>query len=203
RLTIMETRHRTAVLLSLAMLLISVPARAQIDLSGNWAVRLHEDHQDRADGPEPVDYLGLPLNQEGRARALAHEPSIFSLPERQCVYYQPHYLMFGPFGVGIWFETHPVTGEIVAWNLSGGLDRASMTIWMDGRAHPPEDAMHTFGGFTTGHWEGHTLVTHTTHLKSGYFRRNGVPSSDETTFSFRISRYDDILTIVAIMDDPV
>ena len=33
-----------------------------------------------------------------------------------------------------------------------------MTIWMDGRPQPSKYAEHTRGGFTTGRWEGNTLV---------------------------------------------
>ena len=53
-----------------ATVLAAAPAFAQVDLSGNWAVRNHEDWMERAPGPDPVDYLGLPINEEGRSRAL-------------------------------------------------------------------------------------------------------------------------------------
>ena len=64
-------RRYSIVLLTLVMGLISVPADAQIDLSGNWVSRQHEDWEERGPGPEVVDYLGLPINEEARARALA------------------------------------------------------------------------------------------------------------------------------------
>lgn len=198
-----ETRRHATLLLWLFLVLTSVPASAQIDLAGNWASRAHEDQQDRGDGPEPVNYLGLPLNEEGRARALAYSASSLSLPERQCLYYPPHYIVFGPFGLRIWAESDPVTGSVVAWKINGTIDRSVITIWMDGRSHPPEDDVHTFAGFTTGRWEGHTLVSRTTHIKQGYLRRNGVPSSDKTTFSMRLSRHADILTVLVIIEDPV
>ena len=66
----------------------AVPALAQVDLSGNWAARHHQDWQERGPGPEPVDYSGLPINEEGRAKALKYQASILSLPERQCLYYR-------------------------------------------------------------------------------------------------------------------
>ena len=154
-------------LLVLVMASVSAPALAQIDLSGNWVARQHEDWEERGPGPEAVDYLGLPINDEARARALTYSTSALSLPERQCLYYAPHYVLIGPFGLKIWSETNPVTGQVVAWKIGAVIDRSIVTIWMDGRPHPPEGAAHTFAGFTTGTWDGNTLTTKTTHYKEG------------------------------------
>ena len=44
--------------------LLCVPVSAEIDLSGNWSTRQHQDWQDRNPGPEAVDYIGLPINDE-------------------------------------------------------------------------------------------------------------------------------------------
>jgi hypothetical protein len=158
------------------MLAISAPAAAQIDLAGNWVSRQHEDWQDRGPGPEAVDYLGLPLNDEGRARSLAYSTSALSLPERQCLYYPPQYVVIGPQGIRIWSDIDPNTAAVRAWNISAAIDRAVITIWMDGRPRPPDDAVHPFSGFTTGAWEGNTLTTYTTHVKEGFLRRNGMPT---------------------------
>ena len=83
-----------------AVVLVSMPASAQVDLSGNWVTRQHEDWQERTPGSQPVDYLGLPLNEDGRARALEYATARFSLPERQCYIYQPHYVVVGPLTCG-------------------------------------------------------------------------------------------------------
>jgi hypothetical protein len=126
-----------------------------------------------------------------------------SLPERQCLYYAPHYVVLGPQGLRLWADTDPTNGQVVAWNISAAIDRAVIKIWMDGRPHPSENALHTFGGFTTGVWEGNTLTAHMTHFKEGYLRRNGVPSSDKATFTMHISRHANTLTITGILEDPV
>ena len=176
----------------------------QIDLSGNWSPLMHEDWQERAPGPEAVDLLGMPVSDEARTRALTYTSSSLSLPERQCLYYPPHYLVMGPFGFSFWSDTDPVTGEVIAWHISPAVDRAAHTIWMDGRPRPPEGALHTFAGFTTGEWRGrNTLRTVTTHVKEGYFRRNGVPSSDRAILTMEFTRYGDLLTVTAFMEDPV
>ena len=51
---------------------------------------------------------------------------------------------------------------------------------LDGRAPASvRNALHLRGGFTTGEWDGNTLVAYTTNIKAGAIRRNGAPSSDE------------------------
>jgi hypothetical protein len=74
---------------------------------------------------------------------------------------------------------------------------------MDGRPHPPDYAPHTWQGFSTGRFENGVLVVETTHLKAGWIRRNGLPLSDEATMVDRFHRYDDILSHVMIIEDPV
>ena len=183
--------------------LACAPARAEIDLAGNWATRQHQDWQDRNPGPEAVNYLGLPINEEARARALSYTASQLSLPERQCLFYPPQYIVLGPQSFKMWSETDPVSGKTIAWKISAAGDRTILTIWMDGRPHPPENAPHPYGGFTTGAWEGSTLTTYTTHVKAGYIRRNGVPSSDRATVTQHFMRHGDTLTITALVTDPV
>ena len=73
---------------------------------------------------------------------------------------------------------------------------------MDGRPHPPEHALHTWEGFSTGRWDGNTLVVTTTHLKESYLRRNGVKLTDQAKSTEYITRHGDILTVVAFVEDP-
>jgi hypothetical protein len=180
-----------------------VPAWAQIDLSGSWAARNHEDSEDKFAGPAPVDYAGLPINEGARGRALSYSASQLSEPERVCLFYPPYYLMMGPFGVKMWNETDPLTGVTIAWKIGGWEDRAPITIWMDGRPHPSKTAPHEKSGFTTGVWDGEVLTAYTTHIKAGYIRRNGAPSSDEATITSHFLRHGDLLTVTMSVDDPV
>jgi hypothetical protein len=186
-----------------AMLFVTVPAFAQVDLSGGWQSLEHEDWIERAPGSDPVDYTGLALSDAGRAKALSYTYAQLAMLERQCLYYTPQYVVWGPQGVRIWSESDPVRGSVVAWKISAVVDRDIVTIWMDGRPHPSEYAFHPFSGFTTGHWEGDVLVAHTTHIKAGYLRRNGVGSSDQATADWRIFRHGDFLTIMVIVNDPI
>jgi len=194
-------RAGTAVLL-LTAALVSVPASAEMDLAGNWNVREYQDWQERGAGPEVVDYLGLPLNAEGRAKALAYTASVLSMPERQCLYYTPFYRLLGPIGFVMWAD-FDMTGKVVAWNVGAGGDVGGLKIWMDGRPHPSPNAPHVFNGFTTGVWEGDMLTTYTTHIKAGYLRRNGAPISDQAILTQHFMRHGNALTLSAHLDDPI
>jgi hypothetical protein len=78
-----------------------------------------------------------------------------------------------------------------------------MIIWLDGRPHPSKNAPHDQTGFTTGVWNGNELIATTTHIKTGYIRRNGAPSSDEAVITTHFRRHGDMLTVAMFMDDPV
>ena len=201
----MSTTHRLRTVVALLVVMSGLASRqaaAQSELSGSWAARNHEDALERGAGPYAVDYTGLPLNDDGRAKALSYSASQLAMVERQCAGWPPFYLVLGPFGLKIWNETEPVSGTTIAWKIGAWEDRAATTIWMDGRPHPSKNAPHERGGFTTGTWEGSTLVAHTTHMKAGAIRRNGAPSSDEATMTTHFLRHGDLLTVLVVIDDP-
>ena len=83
------------------------------------------------------------------------------------------------------------------------MEEQETAIWMDGRPHPPANALHTWSGFSTGEWDGDTLVVTTTHLKEAYIRRTGLMRSDQTTVRTRWRRMGDFLQATVIMYDPV
>jgi hypothetical protein len=183
----------------IAVLLTSAPAVAQIDLTGVWAARNHEDLEGMLLG----DYTGLPINDEARARADAFLLSYLAMPERQCIMYTSHYVVRGPQNLQISSEIDPISGRVVAWKMSGAVDRNPRVIWMDGRPHPSPLARHTAAGFSTGAWQGDTLLVTTTHLTEGVLSHNGVPSSNQATIREHIVRHGDRLTIVMIVYDPI
>src|SRR3984885_6063090 len=89
---------RNKIIPGLAMLLcVGLPALAEIDLSGSWASKNHEDGMERGPGPNPVDFAGLPLNDSGRAKALSFSQSIISGPERICWFQTQWHIAAGPF----------------------------------------------------------------------------------------------------------
>ena len=50
----------------------SVPAFAQVDLSGQWAAINQSDAKTRGPGPDLMDQTAIPLNEEGRAVAASY-----------------------------------------------------------------------------------------------------------------------------------
>ena len=116
---------RTVVLAAL-LVAVAAPAFAQFELGGRWVRRSNQDDMESGPGPDPVDYLGLPLNDEGRARGLSFQYSAVSLPEHQCGYLTPFYLVLGPFGLVVDRILDPVSGVQIAWRIGGWVDRALM-----------------------------------------------------------------------------
>ena len=176
------------------------PAFAQAELTGSWGATNNED---LSGDSLPVDYTGLALTDEARVRALSYNESQLAMIERQCQGWPAFYFAQGPFGLKIWSDIDQTKGEVVSYTVGAWEDRAPLVIWMDNRPHPSELAEHTRGGFTTGHWEGNTLVAYTTHMKAGFVRKTGPPNSDRATMTARFYRHGDILTVLAVVEDPI
>jgi glyoxylase-like metal-dependent hydrolase (beta-lactamase superfamily II) len=161
-----------------------------------------EDQPERVPGPELGDYLGIPISEAARLRAESWDASIQTLPEWQCRPHSADYIWRGPSNLRISKEVDPVSREITAFHAEWlrSVDRA---IYLDGRPHPPADALHTWAGFSTAKWNGDVLTVTVTHLKEGYLRRNGLPRSDKATLTEHWIRNGDILTVMTIVNDPV
>src|ERR1700745_1947154 len=89
------------------------PAAAQINLSGDWAPRMHEDQPDRGPGPELGDYTGLPLTDGARVAADTWDASRLTLREHQCKVHNGPYIFHGPLQVRIWEEKDLRTQSLV------------------------------------------------------------------------------------------
>jgi hypothetical protein len=179
------------------------PLVAQIDPTGEWGVTFFEDQDERLAGAEIGDYLGEPINAASRLRADSWEATLIELPENQCREHGSDYGWRGPSNLRIWKEVDRDTQKVIAYHTHLSAYEAEQTIWMDGRPHPPPWAAHTWAGFSTGHFEGDTLVVYTTHLKQNWLGLNGVPRSDQATATTHIMRHDNVLTVAVIMYDPV
>ena len=187
----------------LCLLLISVPAFAQMELSGEWAGKYHEDQTDRIPGDVQGDFSGVPLNDAARMYAESYDVRRVVLLEHQCAPYNLAHIFRGPMQFRVWEEKDPATQQIIAYNEFLGTYQQFRKIWMDGRPHPPEYAPHTFMGFSTGEWHGDVLTVTTTHIKKEFYRRSGIPSSDLTTVVEHYIRHGNLLTHVMIATDPV
>jgi hypothetical protein len=184
------------------ILLAGAPAWAQVDFSGEWAPRFWEDQLERVPGPELGDFLGIPISDAARLRAEAWDASIQTLPEWQCRPHSADYIWRGPSNLRIWKEVDPVSRETTAVHAEW-LRSVDRTVYLDGRPHPPPDALHTWAGFSTARWIGDMLEVTVTHLKEGYLRRNGLPRSDKATVKEYWMRNGDYLTVAVIVHDPV
>jgi hypothetical protein len=185
------------------LVLLAAPVLAQVDLTGAWAPVRHEDQTERGPGPDLVDFGGLPINDFARQWALSWNPDRLGLQEHQCQVHTVAYIHRGPLRLRIWEQRDPQTQNIVAIHMYASTYEQNRVIWMDGRAHPPDYAPHTWMGFSTGKWDGNMLTVNTTHVKQGWHRRNGLPSSDLITLDEHFIRHGDAFTHVSVVADPV
>jgi hypothetical protein len=175
-------------------------ASAQIDVSGNWRTLPRNQ-----DGSGMIgDIAGVPVSEAGRARAESWSPDEFDMAEWIC---RPHafdYSLEGPLSaLRMWADVDVPTQEVVAYRGHLNMMGQETTIWMDGRPHPPANAPHSWSGFSTGVWDGDTLVVTTTHLKESYIRRWGLMRSDRSVVRTRWRRLGDYLQATSILYDPV
>jgi hypothetical protein len=182
-----------------SLLLAGLPALAQMDFSGEWAPVQDEDN---TGNPYTGEFLGIPMSRAGSLRAQAWNASLYTLPEWQCRPHGAMYISRGPSQVRIWKEVDPASREITAWHAEW-LRSIDNPYYMDGRSRPSPNSPHTWGGFSTAEFIGDTLKITTTHLKEDYYRRNGVPSSDQATLTQFWMRRGDYLTWVTIAYDPL
>jgi len=177
-----------------------VPAYAQRDIAGLWRPLPRNEDGDGMTG----DAAGLPLSAEGRWRADSWSPDEFDVAEWVC---RPHPWDFSLEGIlsqmHIWPEIDRATQKLIAYHGQINQMEQRISIWMDGRPHPPAHAPHTWSGFSTGAWDGDTLVVTTTHLKESYIRRAGQMRSDRTVIRTRYRRIGDFLQATVVIYDPV
>jgi len=184
------------------MLLVR-PVFAQVDLSGEWGQKMHEDAPERGGGPEIGDYTGLPINDADRMRGDTWDAEKWTQLEHECEPHPADYAPRGPGSMRIWADMDPHTMDISAWHTEIMWMQPTRTIYMDGRAHPPDYAVHTWQGFSTGEWVADMLKVKTTHMKEGWLRRNGLARSEKATMTEYFIRHDEYFTLVTIVHDPV
>jgi cyclase len=183
--------------------LLAIPAFAQTDMSGAWQPFRQEDLPERGQGPDLGDYTGYPVTDGARLFADSWDASRLTLQEHQCRVHTVTYIYRGPLAVRISEVRDPETQAVVALRHVISTYEQERMIWMDGRAHPPAWAPHTWMGFSTGEWHGRVLTVKTTHIKQNWIRRNGLPQSDKAEMVEHFVRHGDILTHATIITDPV
>ncbi|MGH8113965.1 MAG: hypothetical protein ACREPS_02760 [Rhodanobacteraceae bacterium] len=201
----MLKRHHAALAAGICLgsfICAAMPAHAQIDIEGTYNSEDTVDFRSMLNGPRAVDFLGMPLNAEGRAGALAYSQDTVSVPGHQCESWGPQYLVEAGFNIRI-FPIFNNLGYVKAWSISAWNDYQPMIIWMDGRKHPDPNGLRRAAGFAVGQWMGDTLQVQINDMKDGVLTRNGVPSSDRESMLTWITLHDDLLTVTGIVTDPV
>jgi hypothetical protein len=191
-------------------------AAAPIDLTGYWVSLVTDDWRWRMVTPPKGDVLYLPVNAEGRRAADAWDPAKDKAAGEQCRAYGAGGLMHLPGRLHIsWQDERTLVVEA---------DAGTQTrVLHFGGAAPASDAP-SWQGYSAAQWEidgagagrrgrpmnvkpAHgSLKTVTTHLKPGYFRRNGVPySANAVLTEYWTTLTDegaDYLVVTNILEDP-
>src|SRR5206468_4014195 len=98
----------------------------------------------------PADHAGV-----ARWRADSWSPEDFDVTEWACRPHAFHYSLETVLTqMRIWTDIDRETQQIIAYHGHLNQEEQEVTIWMDGRPHPPANALHTWSGFSTGEWEG-------------------------------------------------
>ncbi len=209
----MWASFRRLAIAALVLVIPSVPAAGQgdappipgFDMAGMWRALIHEDWRHRFAGATLGDYTGIPLNEAARQKAETWDASVLSQPERQAQPHPAQYSFRGP-GPQIRIDRilEPRTGRLLGYATNGVFGRADRTIWLDGRPHPSlRHGAHTWDGFSTGVWVDGALVVTTTHMKAGFYQRNGAPASPYGVMTEYWLRYGEYLTMVSYFEDPI
>jgi hypothetical protein len=151
---------------------------------------------DDASRVAPFQPWALALYRHRQANGLADDPTRFCMPPAG-----PRHLM-DPAGIRIIQDRNFNR----VYLLFGGGNRNWRVIFMDGRIPPdPEEVVGTYYGYSTGHWEGDTLVVESSGFNARFwFSNGGLPHTEALRLTERFSRptYETLEYEVRI-DDPL
>jgi hypothetical protein len=188
------------------------PARnvAPIDLTGQWVSIVTEDWRFRMVVPPKNDYPGLPLTAAARAAADAWDPQADLAAGNACRAYGVGGIMRMPTRLRVSWDDESTL------EIATDAGRQERKLHFDGTT-PPTGAP-TWQGKSTAEWEMHTagprqppvngtMKVVTTGMRAGYFRKNGVPYSEDAVLTeyFDLQRMHDgteWLVVLSILDDP-
>ena len=183
------------------------PARdvAPIDLTGQWVAVVTEDWRFRMVVPPRNDFPGLPLNAAARAVADAWDPARDEAEGNACKAYGAGAIMRMPTRLRIdW------AGDSLLEIRTGAGRQLRRLQFAD---EVSDDDAGSWQGVSSAEWEMHgrsgngTLKVVTTDMRAGYFRKNGVPYSENavlTEYFDLLVQHDgtEWLTVLSILDDP-
>jgi hypothetical protein len=143
------------------------------------------------------DYGGLKVKAPALEAAKKWNPRDDMSLRNACKAPSIIYAMQGPFPMEVFQGTEFILFKLEYFDLI-------RIVFMDGRPHPPADFPHSKLGFSTGKWEGDTLVVETTHLEAATITNNGLNHSDKVRVieRFRLSEDGNTLLSTQEFDDP-
>ena len=173
--------------------------------------------------PRKGDYSSVPLSAEGKKVADTWDPA--KLASDGCRAYGAAAIMRVPGRLHVAWEND------TALRIDTDAGQQTRLLHFDRAQGPPQGAppgspgARTWQGQSAAEWErigqpgglgvslqqappriGSSLKVLTTNLRAGYFRKNGVPYSEETVVTEYFDRVtaegDDWLTVLTIVDDP-
>lgn len=139
------------------------------------------------------DFGGLEVKPEALEAALAWNPEDDMTVSNACRRPSIVYATQGPFPM----EIHQAE-ELIVFKMEY-YDMVRI-VFMDGRPHPGPEAPHSKTGFSTGRWEGSTLVVETTHLEPATITNNGLEHSDQVRVIERFRLSEDGNTLLSTME---
>jgi hypothetical protein len=201
-------------------------AAAPIDLTGNWVSVVTEDWRWRMLMPGKGDYSSVPLSPEGKKVADTWDPA--KLASDGCKAYGAAAIMRVPGRLHVvWDNDTTLRIDTDAGQQTRLLhfDKSQGSPPGPSQGSPPgPQGARTWQGHSAAEWERisqpgglgvslqqappriGSLKVVTTNLRAGYFRRNGVPYSEDTVVTEYFDRVtaegDDWLTVFTIVDDP-
>lgn len=154
----------------------SAQASAGLDITGYWVSEITEDWRYRMVTPPKGEYGGVSMTPAATAIARAWDPDKDTAEGNACKAYGAAGVMRLPGFLHItWADANTLKIEV-----SAGTQVRELHF---GTAQPPTGDP-TWQGYSTAQWENAAtrgapgdLKVVTTHMKSGYVRKNGVPYS--------------------------
>jgi hypothetical protein len=190
---------------------------ALIDITGYWVAIVDEDWRWKMVTPAKGDYASIPLNADGKKAADAWDLDKDNAEGNQCRAYGAAGIMRVPTRLHImWADDRTLEMDTDAgmqkrlFHFDAGAAAGSEASLQGDSVATWEKQLQTrgfgarFGGAEAG--KGGTLHVVTTHMKPGYYRKNGVPYSADAKLIEYFDRIEDdgksYLIVTTVVQDP-
>lgn len=197
---------------------LSPKAAALIDITGYWVSIVDEDWRWRMVTPPKGDYSSIPLNAEGRKIADSWDPTKDEAEGNQCKAYGAAAIMRVPTRLHItWADDNTLKVETDA-GMQTRLLHFDGSKWQGGEPQWQGDSVASWDRQRQSHGfvpsfgppapgSGGSLKVITTHMKAGYYRKNGVPYSGNARMIEYFDRITDddgtpYLILTSVVQDP-